>query len=326
VRKKLIIGTGSITLVLVLVLVLVVGAGVQANSEEFSAIVSTDWLEANLGDPALVILDIRSTGEYNDGHIEGAVNSPEADWYINDPFTETFPWMELPPDGDISANISAAGITGDSKVVIVSSTVGIPGVIPAAFFVAGATRVAVTLLYAGVENVAILNGGWDLWLAEGKATTLDVPEIIPSGYTAEVNEAMFVSMDYVEKRIGRILRPVIVDGRDADVYFGVTNEPWAQYPGHIPSATSLPVPWLLNVGEDYCTYKDTAVLGHMAAGVVGRYFGFRGIIVYCGVGGYASTNYFVLSEVLGYKNVKIYDGSAQEWTWADNDVVLYEWE
>jgi thiosulfate/3-mercaptopyruvate sulfurtransferase len=70
----------------------------------------------------------------------------------------------------------------------------------------------------------------------------------------------------------------------------------------------------------------------MAAGVVGRqvcgWWGClpREIIVYCGVGGYASTNYFVLSEVLGYENVKIYDGSAQEWTWADNPVNLYEWE
>ena len=341
-RKKLIIGTGSITLVLVLVLVLVVGAGVQANSEEFSPIVSTQWLEDNLSDPDLVILDVRTPFEYPGGHIPGAVNSYEGNWYINDPvppdFTcfnplgPDFPCMELPSEGDIVANIELAGITDDSKVVIVSRTVGHELFGPAEYAVAGATRVAVTLIYAGIENVAILDGGYDKWANEERPVDYDTVTPTTSTYTADVNEAMFVSMDYVQERIGRILRSKIVDSRDADVYFGVTNEPWAQYPGHIPGAKSLPVPWLWNAGANYITYKDTAVLEDMAAGVVGRQVcGWLGcfpreIIVYCGVGGYASTNYFVLSEVLGYENVKIYDGSAQEWTWADNPVVSYEWE
>jgi thiosulfate/3-mercaptopyruvate sulfurtransferase len=330
VRKKLIIGTGSITLVLVLVLVLVVGAGVQANSEEFSPIVSTDWLAGHLDD--VVILDVRNPDEYLAGHIPGAINSPEWMWYVSYPLVDPPPWLELPAVEDIFANIEAAGITGDSLVVIISRTVD-SAAGPAVFALAGATRVAVTLIYAGVENVAILNGGWDLWLAEGKATTLEVPEIMSSEYTADVNEAMFVSMDYVQERIGRILRSKIVDSRDADVYFGVTlEELWTEYPGHIPSAKSLPVPWLWTFIDGIGTYKATDVLEDMATGVVGRqvcgWWGYfpREIIVYCGVGGYASTNYFVLSEVLGYENVKIYDGSAQEWTLAGYPVNLYEWE
>jgi thiosulfate/3-mercaptopyruvate sulfurtransferase len=342
VRKKLIIGTGSITLVVVLVLVLVVGAGVQANSQEIDPIVSTQWLEDNLGTEDLVILDVRTPPEYLGGHIPSAINSYEGDWYINDPIPPDFscfnplgpdfPCMELPPDEDIIANIETAGITGDSKVVVVSRTVGSELFGPAEYAVAGATRVAVTLIYAGIENVAILDGGYDKWVVEGRDTTFEVPEITPSTCDGDVNEAMFVSMDYVQERIGRILRTKIVDSRDADVYFGVTNEPWAAYAGHIPSAKSLPVPWLWNAGEDYYTYKDPAVLEDMAAGVVGgQICGWWGcfpreIIIYCGVGGYASTNYFVLSEVLGYENVKIYDGSAQEWTQAGNPVVLYEWE
>jgi len=329
VRKKLIIGTGSITLVLVLVLALVVGVGVQASSE-IDPIVSTDWLAGNLDE--VVILDVRNPDEYGPGHIPGAINSPEWFWYTGIPFVDPPPWLELPPMEDIFANISDAGITGDSLVVIVSRTVDAGPTAPAVFALAGATRVAVTLIYAGVENVAILDGGWDKWDAEGKATTPDVPVITPSGYTADVDEAMFVTMDYVEERIGRIWRSKIVDGRDVDVYFGVTLEPWCAYPGHIPSAMSLPIPWHWNIGEDYCTYKDTVVLEDMAAGVVGRqicgWWGClpREIIVSCGVGGYASTLYFVLSEVLGYENVKIYDGSAQEWTQAGKPVVLYEWE
>ena len=334
-RKKLIIGTGSITLVLVLVLVLVLGAGVQAQSRVIDPIVDTEWLEDNLTNEDLVILDIRSPEEYGDGHIPGAVNSPEADWYINDPFTVpmTVPWMELPSDADISANISAAGITDESLVVIVCRAVSAGPMAPAEYALAGATRVAVTLLYAGIENVAVLDGGYEKWVADDGETTTTPSTPSPSGYTAVVDEAMFVSMDYVEARIGRTLRYKIVDGRDVDVYFGVTPEPWCAKLGHIPSAKSLPIPWHWTFDEQGIgTYKDTAVLEDMAAGVVGgQVCGWWGclpreIIVSCGVGGYASTLYFVLSEVLGYENVKIYDGAAQEWTLAGKPVVIYEWE
>jgi thiosulfate/3-mercaptopyruvate sulfurtransferase len=340
VKRKLTIGLGSMAVVLVLVSVLVVGAGALADSRAIDAIVSTQWLEDNLSNPDLVVLDVRNVPEYAGGHIPDAINSPEGDWYVNDPVppfncfnptSEEFPCMELPPVEDIFATIGNAGITADSLVVVVGRTVD-SAFGPGVYAVAGATRVAMTLIYAGVENVAILDGGWDKWLAEERATS--TVSVTPTAvtYTGEVNEAMFVSMDYVEKVVDRpwwwgFLKPsVIVDGRDADVYFGVTNEPWAAYPGHIPGATSLPVPWLWNIGTDYITYKDTTTLGAMASGVIGQSFVPREIIVYCGVGGYASTDWFVLSEVLGYTNVKVYDGSAQEWTQGGNPVVLYEWE
>lgn len=328
-KRKLIIGMGSMALVIVLVSVLVVGAGAQVDSREIEAIVSTQWLEDNLGDPDLVVLDVRNPDEYAGGHIPGAINSPEWLWYVSYPFVDPPPWLELPPVEDIFANIGAAGITGDSLVVIVSRTAD-SAAGPAAYAVAGATRVAVTLIYAGVENVAIMDGGYDKWAAEGRETTDEPFTPDPVTYTGDVNEAMFVSKDYVEDVVNlpwwlRVLkRSVIIDNRDADVYFGVTVEPWATA-GHIKSAVSLPVPWLWNTGSGYYTYKDAAVLADMAAGVAG--FMPREIIFYCGVGGYASTGYFVLSEVLGYNNVKIYDGSAQEWM-ADPEapVAIYEWE
>jgi len=341
-RRKLVL-TVSTTLALVLVLAVTLTISVNAHSQSrvIDPIVSTGWLEGNSGIPNLVILDVRNPVEYAAGHIPGAINSPEGDWYINDPVPPffscfdpsgpDFPCMELPTVEDLFATIGNVGVTGDSLVVVVSRTVDSawgPGV----YAVAGATRVAVTLIYAGIRNVAILDGGYDKWIAEARSVSTDVVTPTPVTYEGEVNEAMFVSMDYVENVVNRswwmqlLARSVIVDARDADVYFGVNNEPWAAYPGHIPGATSLPVPWLWSVGADYTTYKDAAVLKDMGAGVAAKYFAPREIIVYCGVGGYASTDYFVLSEVLGYKNVKIYDGSAQEWTQAGNPIVTYEWE
>ena len=303
------------------------------------AIVSTDWLADNLAIENLVILDVRSPDAYGLGHIEGSINVPSYMWYINPPFGPDLPWMELPPDDYLFELIGNASITGDSLVVVVGSTSGPLYPVPLALYgIADATRVAITLLYAGVRNVAILDGGYDKWVNEGKPVTTVPLTPTPVTYTGKVDKMMFVSKDYVAKRIGK---SIIVDARDPDVYFGVTIEPWPPTPtaGHIPKAKSLPTPWLWNLNLDasgtsviYATYKDVDTLRAMASGVVSRHVhGWRvfskEIIVYCGVGGYASTMYFVVSEVLGYKNVKMYDGSWQEWS-SDPEapVVLYTWE
>jgi thiosulfate/3-mercaptopyruvate sulfurtransferase len=130
---------------------------------------------------------------------------------------------------------------------------------------------------------------------------------------------MLVSKEYVKEHLGKAL---LIDARDANVYFGETMEPFANKPGHIPTAKSLPTPWMWN-SKDW-TYKDPNILKSMAAGVIGKEPP-KEIIAYCGVGGYGSSMWFVLSEVLGYKNVKLYDGSAQEWAKHYN-MVPYLWE
>ncbi|MEM3551980.1 MAG: rhodanese-like domain-containing protein [Candidatus Bathyarchaeia archaeon] len=297
----------------------------KSQTRTIPAIVSTEWLKQNLTLPKLVVLDVRSQSDYALGHIEGAINVPEENWYVH----PSGLLMELPEWNDLSALIGGSGIKKDSLVVVVGSTIGnLPPTFPptALYNMAGTTRVAVTLLYAGVRNVAVLDGGYEKWVKEGKPTTTDIPSIKPVTYDGKANEEMFVSIDYVKKRPGKI-----VDARDPDVYFGVTTELWTAYPGHIPTAKCLPTPWLWNIilkedgTVDYITYKDVDTLEKMASGVIDKNKN-REVIIYCGVGGYASTLYFVLSEVLGYKNVKMYDGSAQEWTGAGEPVVVYQWE
>jgi thiosulfate/3-mercaptopyruvate sulfurtransferase len=91
--------------------------------------------------------------------------------------------------------------------------------------------------------------------------------------------------------------------------------------GHIPTAKNLPTPSLWNIHVDdqgnaaYITYKDFCTLNSMVSSKIG-WNRFKEVILYCGVGGYESTAHFVISEFLGYFNVKMYDGSAQEWTHA----------
>jgi len=288
-------------------------------------IVSTQWLADNTAFPNLVILDVRVPDNYAKGHIPDAVNVPGlGNFYLN-LFCKEVPWMEVPEEGALFTTIGNAGITGNSLVVVVGRTVE-----PfAPYAVADAARVAITLLYAGVKNVGILNGGYDKWAAEGR-TTSTVP-VTPTAvtYTGAVNKAMFVTKDYVAEKIGK---SVIVEARDADIYFGIIQEPWTKKAGHIPSAKCLPAPWFWTFAKDkkgaitYGTWKDAKVIKEMAFAVLGEDAS-QEIIVYCGVGGYASSLWFALTQMIGYTNAKIYDGSMQEWSADPNaPVVKYKYE
>jgi thiosulfate/3-mercaptopyruvate sulfurtransferase len=295
-------------------------------SRAIDPIVSTDWLASNLDTPNLVILDIREPDFYAAGHIPGSINVPGlGNFYLNLFCEDCGLWMELPEQGALFTTIGNAGITGDSPVVVVGRTVD-----PfAAYAMADAARPAITLIYAGVENVALLNGGYDKWAAEGKTTSTAPVTPTAVAYTGVADKAMFVTKDYVKDKVGK---SAIVEAREADIYFGIIQEPWTVRAGHIPSAKDLPAPWFWTFTADengvitYGTWKDTSVIREMALAVLGEDAS-KEIIVYCGVGGYASPDWFALTQMVGYKNAKIYDGSMQEWS-ADPtlDVIKYRYQ
>ncbi len=284
---------------------------------EIPPVVSTDWLAAHLHLSRLIVLDVRSPELYRAGHIPKAINVPEGLWYVNPPFGEEFPWMEMPPKEYLFELIGSAGITSNSLVVVVGGTSGPLTPLPLALYsTAGITRVAITLLYAGVVNVAVLDGGYEKWVLEGKQTTTEPTVSSPIKYDGTLLTEMVVSKEYV---LSRLEKAVIVDARDIEVYLGLVQEPWTVRLGHIPTAKSLPTPWLWNLNLDasvnviYTEYKSYDFLKALAYDTVGSDL-YKEIIIYCGVGGYASTLFFVLKEMLGYINVRMYDGSAQEWT------------
>jgi thiosulfate/3-mercaptopyruvate sulfurtransferase len=307
-------------------------------------VVSTDWLEKNLGSPNLVIIDIRNPAIYGSGHIPDSINEafitgsdpcagPISNWIIGTEWRETEDclWVELPDISDLNLTIQNLGIEHDSRVVIVSDPD--PGDPAPHYGLSNATRVAFTLIYAGISNVAILDGGYAKWDAEGKPTIQgDSPSVLPGTYSGNANEEMIVSGEYVQKHLSE----TIIDARDAAVYYGERIEPYTPRKGHIPSAKCLPGPWIwdCHANEDgtcaYYIYKDTATLEAMASDAIHGPRGNRDqeIIVYCGLGGYGSSWWFVLTQVLGYKNVKLYDGAIQEWGpgYLDYPMVAYRWE
>jgi thiosulfate/3-mercaptopyruvate sulfurtransferase len=276
--------------------------------------------------PNLITLDARAPENYAKGHIPGAINVPGlGNFYLCLFASDCGLWMELPEEDALLNTIGNAGITGDSIVVVVGRTVD-----PyAAYAVADAARTDITLLYAGVKNVALLSGGYDKWAAEGKETsTLPVAPTAVK-YTGVVDKAMFIQKDYVEKKIGR---STIVEAREPDIYYGIIQEPWTARAGHIPSAKNLPAPWFWSFTKDkkgvitYGTWKDTNEIREMALAVLGADAS-QEIIVYCGVGGYASPVWFALTQMIGYKNVRLYDGSMQEWSADPNaQVIKYRYQ
>lgn len=286
----------------VLVSSLIIGDPAQAACGDRlpGPLVNTDWLESHADLPGLVLIDIRTAAEYQAGHIANAVNIP-----LEVPLSAWITMrddllLELPDPAELFATLGGFGISRTSQIVIITSTGQPP------YPEANATRVAVTLRYAGAHNVAILDGGHPKWAAEGRPVTTAVPQPRPVAYNGTVNTRRFVDIAYVHDHIGESL---IVDARDAAVYSGEVTEPWAEKPGHIPSARSLPstLIWEADGG-----YRSVPELRQLARDVVGANKSAE-IIVYCGVGGYASAWTHVLSEILGYTNVKMYDGSAQEW-------------
>ena len=282
-------------------------------------IVSTEWLNANLGMENLIVIDIRSSKDYAAGHIPGSISEPfqtkmdpctgpGSNWVVG---SEDCLWLQVPDTDDLFDTIGMLGITRDSKVVLVSAPN--PGE-PLFYGLANPTRVAVTLIYAGVANAAILDGGYPKWVSEGRTVTEEVPVLTPVTYRGSLDKSMFVTLGHVRESIGKA---VILDARDAHVYSGKVVEPFADKPGHIPGSESLPTPWIWRHNPDGTyTYRKPEMLAKMASTAIGRFADPEGkeIIIYCGVGGYAGAWWFVMTQELGYENVRIYDGSAQEWS------------
>lgn len=276
-------------------------------AEGLTAIVTTDDLAKSLKDPNVIIVDIRKVEDYKAGHIPGAISIFYGNWAPAKGNTQN----EIPEDDDLIDLLSSNGIQPDSHVVLYNTTATGPDR-------ANVTRVAWTLKYAGVKKIAVLSGGIEKWAIREKrelSTETTKPKSKP--YKAAFNKNVVATKDYLKSQIGK---SIIVDAREPAFFSGQQKLPFVAKAGRIKGAVNLPTVQVFDKyppGEhmELCcwTYKDVAALKNMATGVVG-YDPTKEIIVYCDSGRVASVWSFILSEVLGYKNVRMYDGSMEEWT------------
>jgi thiosulfate/3-mercaptopyruvate sulfurtransferase len=270
--------------------------------------VSTDWLEQNLSSPGLLIVDVRSVADYKKSHLPGSLNSSATAWAVN----SNGLLRELPADRELDDLLSSMGIREDSRVVAVGKGT-------TDFDRADTIRVAWTILISGIKNVSVLDGGFSKWLKDKKATTSDPSTPAPGEYKGKINHSVEASKKYVQSKIGK---SVIVDTRSPEVYFGIETESWAQKPGHIESAMNLPAPWIFNKEG---IVRSQSELENMAHAVVGSNKS-QECIIYCGVGSYATVWSYIMTELLGYQDIKVYDGSMQEWIIDPaGSMTLYGW-
>ena len=267
-----------------------------SGAREIPAIVSVDWLEKNLGNPNLIVLDIRKVEDYREGHIPGAVNAYYGTWA----YGRDAKRMEIPHEDDLFESMGDAGIRPGSHVVVACHT-------SHCYFTILAARVVCTLMCAGLENVAILDGGYDEWVRAGKPVSRDAVKPRKTAYRGKFSKDILADKAYVAGRLGKAL---FVDTRDRAIFTGEKKQAFVEKAGRIPGAVNLPA------SEAYTgtgTFKTKEDLEAVAAGVVGTDRS-REIITYCDAGRHCPTWAFILKEVLGYRNVKLYDGSFEEWS------------
>ncbi|MBP7263588.1 MAG: sulfurtransferase [Spirochaetia bacterium] len=272
-----------------LALLLVLAALVApAFARDVDAIVSADWLEANLGNERLVVLDVRKMDDYKAGHVPGAVNAMGLYMAKNDLSNE------VPDAEDLSDILAESGIDANSIVVVVETD--------GARFT-WATRVAWTLVYAGVPNVAVLDGGYAAWTKAGKGVATGFESKDETEFQVSFNAAYFADKAYVLKNLKKAQ---ILDVRAYDTYFGLAKAAFVAQFGHIPGATSLPAAWITADGM----VKPKAELEAMVKAL--KLSASKETIIHCDSGLLATTWWWILTQQLGWTKVRSYDGSAQD--------------
>ncbi len=260
-------------------------------------LVTTQWLADHLGQPGLVVVESdEDVLLYDSGHIPGAV---KVDWHndLNDPVTRDYVGSER-----FAAVMSERGISRDTTIVVYGDKSN--------WWAAYALWVF-TLF--GHEDVRLLDGGRAKWVAEGRETTRELPSVQPGDYpVVERHDAAIRAFkDDVLVHIGKPMIDVRSPGEFSGELLHMPDYPQegAMRGGHIPGARS--VPWARAADED-ATFKPRDALEAI-------YLQEKGlnptddVIAYCRIGERSSHTWFVLTHLLGFSNVRNYDGSWTEW-------------
>lgn len=268
------------------------------------AVVTPDWVAANLERSDLVVLDLQPERYYQRAHVPGAVNTAYKAWRTES--KDGTPGM-LPPAGRLSALIGGLGIDADSHVVVVPLGRG-------AGDLAMATRVHWSLKAAGVERVSVLDGGLVAY-AEGRKRPLESGRNRPqkSEFQARLRDDLVATRAQVRRAIEGD-GPGLVDNRSRAEYLGLWRGGPDERPGTLPGAANLPFDWLTADGSAAFLEEDALRRVFAYAGVDPEAAG----IYFCHTGHRASLAWFVAHELLGSEDARLYDGSTVQWASTDD--------
>ena len=275
-----------------------------ANAESVPPLVSVQWLKDHIAEPDLVVLDVRSTLDgggaeaYAKGHIPRAVHSDyvKGGWRVT---RGDIPFL-LPTAAQLEVLIGGLGIDEDSHVVVVPAGVHV-------LDFGAAARVFWTLKAAGHTRISILDGGFAAWKSDpDNPVETGAYAPVPKIFNVKLDPGLAVSTAEVE-RASRSGNATLLDARPATFFAGKEKAPAARAYGHIPGARNLDNEAFYDVKRNQL--RPMAELAAIAAAVP------EGpVISYCNTGHWAATNWFVLSELLGRKDMRLYDGSMVAWT------------
>ncbi len=266
------------------------------------ALVTTDWVADHLdeiaaddGEYRLVEVDV-DTDAYNEGHIRGAVG-----WDWTEDLSDTTQ-RDLASKEAFEQLLREAGIDDDTTILLYGDNNN--------WFAAWAYW---QLQYYGIDNVKLVDGGRKKWSQEGRDFTTEAPSYSEGSITLEApNNSIRAFSNYVEERLDRD-DVALVDVRSHEEFTGEKLGPeglneGALRGGHIPGAKNIG--WGEAVNDDG-TFKSFDELRELyeSRGVTPN----KETIAYCRIGERSSHTWFVLRELLGYDNVRNYDGSWTEW-------------
>lgn len=262
------------------------------------AFIKPEDLYKKLHDKNLVIIDTADTQNYEQGHITNARRADISAFrhWVDD----TYMLMNSPHE--IQNAVQNLGINSDSFVVLYGHN-NPKDILKASY-------IALALIVNGFENVSILDGGFSEWknqlLDKEDAITLQTPTYKKGNFKAKYNPNILVDMQYVKAQIGKV---AMIEARPKKYYDGAEQSPGVKRLGHISGAKSSFWRDKFNQNETLKNDKELKSLFLQENGLESN----NEVIAYCTGGLEASMNWYILTQYLDFKDVKLYDASMKEW-------------
>ena len=261
-------------------------------------LVSTDWVAQNLNGPGIRLVEVDvDTTAYEKGHIPGAVG-----WNWQTQLQDSVR-RDLIDKATLEALLGKSGISNDTTILLYGDNSN--------WFAAYALW---QLKYYGHKDVRLINGGRKKWIAHGLVFTTDPTEVSQTTYrAASPDESLRARKEDIYSVLHKTKHAELVDVRSPDEFTGKILAPpglseTALRAGHIPGAANIPWGQAANEDGTFKSYEELKKR-YESKGVTGA----GDVIAYCRIGERSSHTWFVLKYLLGYENVRNYDGSWTEW-------------
>jgi thiosulfate/3-mercaptopyruvate sulfurtransferase len=262
-----------------------------------NVLVTTDWVAQHATDVGVRVVEVDvDTTAYDQGHVPGA-----AGWNWTTQLCDTLV-RDIIPVNKLEELLGSTGIDNKTAIVLYGDNNN--------WFAAWAFW---QLKIYGHDDVRIMDGGRKKWLSEGRELSTDQPAFQKTAYKAKAADPSLRAFLPEVQTASAGRKAALVDVRSPQEFTGEILAPpglpeTCQRGGHIPGAKSIP--WGKNCNEDgtFKSFDDLKAL-YAAQGITGE----QPVIAYCRIGERSSLTWFVMKHLLGFRNVKNYDGSWTEW-------------